>query len=45
MAEAIELTFGLWTWVGWRKHKINRIRQVAPMCPCEGTLAQPLALN
>ena len=26
--------------MGWRKHKINRIRQVAPMCPCEGTLAQ-----
>jgi len=32
MAEPIEIPFGLWTWVGRRKHKFNRIRQVAPMC-------------
>ena len=30
--EPIELPFGLWTRVGQRKHKFNRIRQVAPMC-------------
>jgi len=24
--------FGLWTQVGWRKHKFNHIRKVAPMC-------------
>jgi len=33
MAEEIDLLFGLWTWVGRRKHKFNRIRQMAPMCP------------
>jgi len=27
------MPFGLWTRVGQRKHKFNRIRQVAPMCP------------
>jgi len=32
MAEPIELPFGLWTRVGRRKHKLNHIRQVAPMC-------------
>jgi len=38
-AEPIDMLFGLWTWVGRRKHKVNRIcqvsriRQVAPMCP------------
>jgi len=34
-AEPIDLSFGLWTRVGRRKHKFNRIRnrQVAPMCP------------
>jgi len=32
-AEPINLSFGLWTRVGRRKHKFNRIRQVAPMCP------------
>jgi len=31
-AESIDLPFGLWTRVGRRKHKFNRIRQVAPMC-------------
>jgi len=35
MAEPIDLSFGLWTLVGQRKHKFNRIRQVAPMCPRE----------
>jgi len=33
MAELIDLLFGLWTWVGQRKHKFNRIRQVGPVCP------------
>ena len=33
MAELIDLQFALWTWMGQRKHKFNRIRQVAPMCP------------
>ena len=31
-AEQIDLPFGLWTRVGRRKHKFNRIRQVAPTC-------------
>jgi len=31
-AEPIELPFGLWTRVGPRKHKFNRIRQPAPTC-------------
>jgi len=31
--EPIDLPFGLWTMVGRRKHKFNRILQVAPMCP------------
>jgi len=31
MAEPIDLPFGLWTLVSRRKHKFNRIRQVAPM--------------
>ena len=35
MAELIDLPFRLWTWVGQRKHKFNRICQVAPMCPHE----------
>jgi len=30
-AELIDLPFRLWTLVGRRKHKFNRIRQVAPM--------------
>ena len=33
MAEPIDLRFGLCTRVGRRKHKFNRIRQVARMCP------------
>jgi len=32
-AEPIDLPFTLWTQVGRKKHKFNRIRQVAPMCP------------
>jgi len=32
LAEPIEVPFELWTRVGPRKHKFNRIRQVAPMC-------------
>jgi len=31
-AEPINLPFGSWTWVGWRKHKFNHIRKVAQMC-------------
>jgi len=31
-AEQIDLPFGLWTRVGRRKHKFNRIRQVASVC-------------
>jgi len=31
--EPIDLSFGLWTRVGQRKHKFNRIRQMVPMCP------------
>ena len=35
MAEPINLSFGLWTRVGWRKHKFNRIRQVGQCAlPC-----------
>ena len=34
-AEPINLLFGLWTQVGRRMHRFNRIRQVAPMC-CHG---------
>jgi len=32
-AEPIDLPFGLWTLVGRRKHKFNRIRKMASMCP------------
>ena len=32
-AKPLELPFGLWNRVGRRKHKFNRIRQVAPKCP------------
>jgi len=31
MAELIDLSFDLWTRVGWRKHKFNHIRQVVPV--------------
>jgi len=33
MAEPIDLRFGLWSRMGRRQHKFNRMRQVAPMCP------------
>jgi len=33
MAEPIDLPFRLWTRVLRKKHRFNRIRQVAPMCP------------
>ena len=32
-AELINLPIGLWTRVGWSKHKFNHIHQVALMCP------------
>ena len=49
MAESIALPFGLWTWVGPRKHKFNRIHQVGhsgatvpSYCALmRGTLVQP----
>jgi len=49
MAEPIALLFGLWTWVGPRKHKFNRIHQVGHVgatvpsyCALmRGTLVQP----
>jgi len=33
MDELIGLPFRLWTLVGLRKHKFNRIRHMAPICP------------
>jgi len=33
MAELIDLSFGLSTQVGWRKHKFNHIHEVALVCP------------
>jgi len=42
-AEPIDLPFGLWTRLGRRKHKFNRVRQVAPMCPT--TLCRELYEN
>ena len=41
MAEPIDLPFGLWTRVGRRKHKFNRVRQVADVLKWEGTVAPP----
>jgi len=41
-AEPIDLPFGLWTRVGQRKHKCNRIHQVAPMCPHWSHLANTI---
>ena len=32
-AEPINLPFGLWTPVGWRKHKFSHVHQVVPMYP------------
>jgi len=31
MDEPIDFLFGLWTLVGQRKHRFNRVRQVAPL--------------
>jgi len=42
-AKPIDLTFGLWTRVGWRKHKFNCIRQTAPICPQRRTHWRHLA--
>jgi len=44
-AKPIHLPFRLWTRVGRRTHKYNRIRQVAPMCPCERTRCRHLSNN
>ena len=43
MAEPTDLPFRLWTRVGRRKHKFNRIRQVAPMYPHGTAHWRPLA--
>jgi len=40
-AEPIDLPFGLWTLVRRRKHKFNRIRQMASLPTWEGTLSPP----
>ena len=40
-AEPINLPFGLWTRMGRRKHKFNRIHQVAPMCPHLVNITEP----
>jgi len=42
-AEPIDLPFGLWTPLGRRMHKFNRIRLVAPMCPYGRTHYRHLA--
>ena len=39
MDEPIDLQFGLWTRVGRKKHKFNRIRQVFYVPSLERTLA------
>jgi len=41
MDEPIDLPFGLWTRVGRKKHKFNRIRQVFYVPSLERTLAPP----
>jgi len=41
----IHSPFRLWTRVGRRMHKFNRIRQVAPMCPCGRTPCRHLSNN
>jgi len=33
--ELCKNSWGLWIWVGRRKHKVKRVWQVAPMCPNE----------
>jgi len=44
-AERIHLPFRLWTRVGRRMHKFNRIRQVVPMCPYGRTRCRHLSNN
>ena len=44
-AKPIHLPFRLWTRVGRRMHKFNRIRQVAPMCHCGRTRRCHLSNN
>jgi len=44
-AEAIDLPFGLWTPVGRRMHKFNRIRGGANVPSCQDTLPPPGILN
>jgi len=45
MAYPVDLPFGLWTRVGRRMHKFNRIRQVAPICPGGRTRCRHLSNN
>ena len=42
-AEPIDLPFALWSWMGRRMHKFNRIRQVGPMFPHGRTHCRQLA--
>jgi len=35
-AEPLDLPFGLWTVVSRRKHRFNRIRQLAQACAARG---------
>jgi len=42
-AEPIDLPFGLWTQMGRRMHKFNRIRQLASICPHGSTHCRHLA--
>jgi len=44
-AEPIHLPFRLWTRVGRRMHRFNRIRHVAPMCPYRRTRCRHLSNN
>ena len=44
-ATPIHLSFRLLTRVGRRMHKFNRIRQVAPMCPCGRTRCRHMSNN
>jgi len=42
-AELIDLPSGLWTLLGRKMHKFNRIRQAATMCPHGRTHCHHLA--
>jgi len=44
-AKPIHLPFQLWTRVGRRMHKFNRIREVAQMCPYGRTCCRHLSNN